>query len=139
MMILETGMTMVPDPDALDMHDFDLSVTLGERTRRQLIRHFRGHIDAAIRGQGFDPVDAQLLEQDQLDAQAWRLAEAVIERVENALSESLQLGVIESPADHLADMVAEVRTEIWQEWSDNELFGVSFLLERAADAPLVIE
>ena len=130
---------MVPDPDALDGHDFDLSVTLGERTRRQLIRYFRDHIDAAIRNRGFDPADAQLLEQDQLDAQAWRLAETVIERVQNDLSESLQLGVIESPADHLADMVAEVRTAIWQEWSDHELFGVSFLLERAADAPLVIK
>jgi hypothetical protein len=107
---------MVPDPDTLDGHDFDLSVTLGERTCRQLIRYFRSHIDAAIRGRGFDPVDAQLLEQDQLDGQAWRLAETVMERVQNAVSESLQLGVIESPADHLADMMAEVRTETWQEW-----------------------
>ena len=120
---------------AIDCTDCYLTIEIGDRVKRALVRHFAGFIAGELAAR--DVTANAEASREKIDGDAWRLAARVLREVEaeidGALDETLLASDPHKTAQDILATAVEVAVgESEQHYLGDELFGFAGLIEKLA-------
>jgi hypothetical protein len=127
----------------IDCSDARYELKIGDGVRRSLIRHFRAFISQQISRRGFDADDPKSFKQDVLDAEAWRLADALIDVAErefrgNEYGSLIGEAVASSAPKYLEAHLREVLPAAERKYVEDTIGGPGALIDSASGIPIAI-